>query len=299
MSSESMAQLRAMTDLADVLYDFLPGTPHPYGDKGLSFPAAAKVAGVGAYWPGGSKKPAIIQLLRRTLEERRGNFCQLIVAIVKNAMVYRANKHPLTRAELDSMNDCVRRVGFKIPELWDESFLSSLLGSKAAAKTTVEARDLSAIRDQLISIERLDAQERGYALESFLKELFTSFDLSAGGAFRIVGEQIDGSFVLDAEPYLVEARWRGGPAPAAWLYEFAGKVERKAQWTRGLFVSYSGFSNEGLQAFSRAPTRIVCMDGLDLFEVVSGRVDLVALLRKKIERAAKTGDPFVSARELM
>src|SRR5437899_5185373 len=44
------------------------------------------------------------------------------------------------------------------------------------------------------------------------------------------------------------------------------EIEQKAAWTRGLFVSNSGFSEDGLVAFGRGK-RIICMGGLDLYEI--------------------------------
>jgi hypothetical protein len=43
--------------------------------------------------------------------------------------------------------------------------------------------------------------------EGFLNELFAGFGLAPRGAFRLVGEQIDGSFRLHGQTYLVEAKW--------------------------------------------------------------------------------------------
>jgi hypothetical protein len=56
----------AVTALADVLYDFLPGS----GNANTSFPLAAESAGIGALWSPASKKPAIVNLLRQTLFTR-------------------------------------------------------------------------------------------------------------------------------------------------------------------------------------------------------------------------------------
>lgn len=39
---------------------------------------------------------------------------------------------------------------------------------------------------------------------------------------------------------------------------FVGKLSQKACWSRGLFLSNSGFSSDGLQAFGRGGS-IVCM----------------------------------------
>ena len=50
-------------------------------------------------------------------------------------------------------------------------------------------------------------QERGLRFKIFLSDVFAAFGLAPRGSFRIVGEQIDGSFRLHTETYLVEAKW--------------------------------------------------------------------------------------------
>ena len=84
---------------------------------------------------------------------------------------------------------------------------------------------------------------------------------------------------------------------AADLHVFEGKLQEKATWSRGLFVSYSGFSREGLDAFGRGK-RIVCMDGFDLSEILKQKLSFVNVMEAKVRRAAETGSPFASVREL-
>lgn len=80
---------------------------------------------------------------------------------------------------------------------------------------------------------------------------------------------------------------------------FSGKVSGKAAWSRGLFVSYSGFTADGLEAFSRGrQTNLICADGLDLYEALSGKISLIGVLEEKIRRAAETNRAFVSVRDL-
>ena len=68
---------------------------------------------------------------------------------------------------------------------------------------------------------------------------------------------------------------------------------------RGLFVSYSGFSQDGLHAFTRGrPTSIVCMDGLDLTQILSGSLSLLEVIQRKKRRAVETGHAFVPVRDL-
>ena len=153
--------------------------------------------------------------------------------------------------------------------------------------------------DRLIEISILSPQERGLRFEGFLSDLFAAFGLAPRGSFRIVGEQIDGSFRLHTETYLVEAKWHGPQIGFADLMAFSGKVSGKAAWARGLFVSNSGFTQEGLEAFSRGrQTNLICVDGLDLYEVLSRRVSLIAVLEEKARRAAETNRAYIPVRDL-
>ncbi|MBA7702727.1 hypothetical protein ES703_111497 [subsurface metagenome] len=73
----------------------------------------------------------------------------------------------------------------------------------------------------------------------------------------------------------------------------------KAHWSRGLFISYTGFSQDGLDAFSRGkPTNIICIDGFDLSCILQNKISLSNALEKKVRRAAETNEAFVSVREL-
>jgi hypothetical protein len=153
------------------------------------------------------------------------------------------------------------------------------------------------LKTELISISNLAPQARGYAFEKFLKQFFDVYGLAAREPFRLRGEQIDGSFQLASETYLVEAKWQSGATGVADLHTFHGKIEQKAAWTRGLFVSNSGFTDEGLIAFGRGK-RVICMDGLDLYETLDREIPLSHVLERKVRRAAETGSPFVRVSDL-
>ena len=112
---------------------------------------------------------------------------------------------------------------------------------------------------KLIEVSNLHPQQRGYAFERFLKDLFDAYGLSARASFRLVGEQIDGSFVMHNETYLLEAKWQNSPIGAGELHTFEGKLGEKAKWSRGLFLSISGFSDDGLVAFGRGKS-VICVE---------------------------------------
>ena len=159
------------------------------------------------------------------------------------------------------------------------------------------ARAIAKIKTDLLQVTALAPHARGYAFEGFLKGLFDAFGLAAQEPFRLRGEQIDGSFQLGNEIYLLEAKWHGQPIGVAELHTFHGKIEQKAAWTRGLFVSNSGFTEDGLAAFGRGK-RVICMDGLDLYEMLDREIPLTQVLERKVRRAAETGSPFIRVRDL-
>lgn len=170
-------------------------------------------------------------------------------------------------------------------------------GPQEAPRPAFDQIKIAALRDEVIRISTLAPQARGYAFEGFLKSLFETYGLKPREAFRTRGEQIDGSFVLANETYLLEAKWQSALTGAADLHAFNGKLEQKATWARGLFISHSGFTDDGLIAFGRGK-RVVCMNGFDLYEMLQRGLPLDHVLDRKVRRAAENGLPFTSVRDL-
>lgn len=290
----SLAQNAALEELAKALYGFLPGTPHPHANPALSFPAIADTLGLGDYWPvRGNKRQGIKLLLEGSLN--RGKFNDLLKEIVKRGMTY----HMVTREEMLRLNRIIARVGFKISELSDSQFLDSLPNAggtprpetRAPASLNEQIATLSALYKELRQLEEVS---RGFAFERFLSDLFHAFGLAPRSSFRIRGEQIDGSFELEGETYLLSARWRNKPADRSDLVAFSGTIDGKARWSRGLFVSQSGFSNEGLESFCRGrQTSIICMNGVELAVILQNRLQLPEVIASKRRRAAETNEAFV------
>lgn len=167
----------------------------------------------------------------------------------------------------------------------------------SAPAGTISREKVAKIKSDPLQVTSLAPHARGYAFEGFFKDLFNAFGLAAQEPFRLRGEQIDGSFLLGSDTYLLEAKWHGQPIGVAELHTFHGKIEQKAAWTRGLFVSNSGFTDDGLVAFGRGK-RVICMDGLDLYEMLEREISLTHVLERKVRRAAETGSAFVRVRDL-
>ncbi len=155
----------------------------------------------------------------------------------------------------------------------------------------LDAIDFDRLSDRLIAIRNLEPQNRGYVFERFLTDLFDAFRLRAREPFSLVGEQIDGSFELNSEIYLVEAKWLNRKIGAAELHTFHGKIDQKATWARGLFISFGGFTEVGLTAFGRGK-RVIGMDGRDIYKALDRNIGIDRLLALKVRRAAETGEVF-------
>jgi hypothetical protein len=300
----SLKETQTVAHMSQFLYSFLPGQAHPFADQRISFAGIAHELGVGKFWPGGSKQPAINALLENTLDFKREKFCPLLLEVVRRGMKYRSSKgDPITKKEVETLNGLIFELGFKIPELWNESFLASLPRETVEqAETTkkVTDKELKELRDALLVIEKSPPQQKGFQFERLLSNLFNIFGLQPRGSFRLVGEQIDGSLDFENHTYLIEAKFQAKPVGQDDLLVFREKVEGKATWSRGIFISISGFTEDGLVAFSRGrPTNLIAINGQDLYFILDGEMSLDQVIRLKARRAAETGEVMVSVQQLL
>ena len=187
-----------------------------------------------------------------------------------------------------------RMGGASLSPSFDE--ISKNVDEKAHSNTrpTVEALQNLSLGFQ--KLHALAPQPRGYAFESFLKDFFNLWGMDAHRSFRNVGEQIDGSFWHSGATYLVEARWQNSFSDAGDLRSFQGKIDERNDWARGLFVSYAGFSSDGLQAFTAR--RIVLMDGYDIQIMLSHGIPLGDAIDAKARYSAERKIAFVRITEL-
>lgn len=295
MMSISIGQEIAFNSLAHLLYNFLPGS----GNNNFSFPLAAEKTGVSDFWILlGSKKPAILDLLKKTYSERSQSFCKLITEIVRLAIGWRNNKNdPVKLDEIVELNKLLLVLGFKIPELHKDDFLAalSIRGEMVSERSFSNVNETMIVKLESDLCKLLDLknpQQRGFEFEKFLTELFNLYGLNPRPAFKLKGEKIDGSINLSGHTYLVEAKWQGQKIGNSELGSFSTKITTKAKWSRGLYISYSGFSEDGLFAFSRSPTSIICMSGLELHQMLAKKCHLGEVLMMKSRRAAETGNAF-------
>ena len=81
--SLSFREVQAASNMADLLYRFLPGSGFRKWKGHVSFNSIANELGIGDFWQTGSKTRAIANLLEKTLEFRRDLFEKLIIRVVR------------------------------------------------------------------------------------------------------------------------------------------------------------------------------------------------------------------------
>jgi len=309
----SLRQSQAINDIAEVLYDFLPGSGNASWKGHVSFSTISSKCGLGQFWQGGSKLPAIIGLLESTYLLRRSHFEHLIVEIVRAGITYRKRKHqPIRPDEINALKGHLIEIGFKFSELWDDEFVASLgLGSAERASRRVDEENkrtefreaealshlqaLTGLQQEFFALHAMESpQDAGRAFELVLNRLFQLQDLAPREPFRVVGEQIDGSFELDHETYLLEAKWEKSASSEAPLLIFRGKIEGKSIMTRGVFIALNGTTEQARQAIvTGKQATFFVIDGYDLTMILSGRISLIAFLRQRRRLLAEEGSVVV------
>jgi hypothetical protein len=150
---------------------------------------------------------------------------------------------------------------------------------------------LGRLRDAFFQLAaEQDRNKAGLALEKLLNQLFEIFELQPRQPFRVVGEQIDGSFLLDGHVYLLESKWEKHPLPEADLLVFRGKIEGKSTFTRGVLIALNDVSPQARDAITRgkAPSFFV-MNGHDLTMILSEVITLTDFIRKRVRLLAEEG----------
>lgn len=136
------------------------------------------------------------------------------------------------------------------------------------------------------------AQARGYALETLLNDFMGFEGLCPRGSFKIVGEQIDGSFTWSGQTSLVEAKWTTSPVDGSSFGAFEWKIRGKTANTRGLFIAINGYSVQAITALNgKGSLRFVCIDGAHLLR--SFEYGLPKLLEVVWRHADETGEAYL------
>lgn len=169
---------------------------------------------------------------------------------------------------------------------------------EAAARQRQMHRD--SLKDRFVGLNKeVNSQSRGYLLEQFLNDLFEFEGLDPRASFRIVGEQIDGSFIWRQRSNLVECKWTKAAAAGKEFGAFLFKIDGKSADTRGLFISINGYSADAVKALNgKGALKFVCLDGTHIMRALESDETLPSILEKTWRHADETGEAYLPANRL-
>ncbi len=243
-------------------------------DSRYDYASGSKANRLRAFWQ--KEDNAVVgKLMGEMLDYRDGNgpldeVCRLIVARLLN------NVSPISPALANSQS------------------------KQPSAEDHRRSQTLRQLKEELLQLAvDSDRARAGLALEKLLNRLFEAFELKPRQPFHIAGEQIDGSFQMEGQVYLLESKWERHPLPEADLLVFRGKIEGKSTFTRGVFIALNDISTCARDAITRgkAPSFFV-MNGHDLLMVLSEKISLVDFLQKRVRLLAEEGCVCVPFSEL-
>jgi hypothetical protein len=135
-------------------------------------------------------------------------------------------------------------------------------------------------------------QRRGRQLELLVLGILQVERLAPRHRVVVPGEEVDLTFVLDGQHYLMECKWEQRPVGLPVLERFATKVRRKAEGTFGVVLSMSGYAR-GINEKAARGERLNCV-GLTrdhLSAVLRGRTTFKETVRRA-RRAASDRSLF-------
>lgn len=117
--------------------------------------------------------------------------------------------------------------------------------------------------------------------------LFEQNEIDPRGNFKVTEEQIEGSFILNKEVYLFEAKRTKSSMDKGEIVIFTGKVSSKSGFTRGLFISLSGYTSKVIRIFVNGRTEnIILMTVQELATLLERKLDFKDILWSKVRFSA-------------
>jgi hypothetical protein len=157
-------------------------------------------------------------------------------------------------------------------------------------KTTI---NYTYLKELLLNIEKLDnQQQKGYAFERYLIDLFNAFSLEPRTSYRTEYNQIDGSIILNGSTVLIEAKYKETPINKDPFILFSEKIENKSPFTKGIFITLTRPSDKTLEYFNDKTSRFIIFTVEELYILCDQNRSLEEILKKKFRLLEETGRVF-------
>lgn len=230
-------------------------------------------------YPGLSKAKMFREFLKDESEPYVGKAIVMLLSYMEDRGLITDNN----RDRVNKLREFGKKLLGKLP--------NHVKSKQSNSKTiTSENVDFDRLRMSLLAIENNPTpQAKGYAFEKYLVNLFEAFNLEPHASYRTEYDQIDGSFVLDGNTVLIEAKYRVHPIPKDDLILFSKKIETKSHFPKGLFITYSIVDARAIEYFTDKSARIVILTVEELFLLCQGKYSLPKVLQAKFRTLDELG----------
>ena len=228
-------------------------------------------------YPGLSKA----KILRRFIEEESDTYVGKMIILLVNYMRENSLDKSISQEDIN-----------KLYELGKIKLGKVSTSHKKTQKSDNKAYriDFEYLKKALLNIDmKQTQQQKGYAFESYLKELFDAFGMDAKPSYRTTNDQIDGSFLLNGNTVLVEAKYRTKEITKDDLLLFSNKVKAKSPFTKGVFITLSKPLDKTLEYFYDKSSRIILFTVEELYLLCENKGSLISILNKKFRYLEETG----------
>lgn len=233
-------------------------------------------------YPGLSKAKMFREFLKDETEPYVGK------AIVM--LLHYMNDNGMNNENIKERTDTLFELGSKL--LGKNKFSSNPKQQKTEIVNKSEI-DYDSLNTALLAIEKISIpQEKGYAFEKYLNNLFKAFNLDPHASYRTEYDQIDGSFVLEGNTILIEAKYRTNAIPKDDLILFSRKIESKSHFPKGLFITFSPVGSKAIEFFTDRSARIIILTVEELFLMCQNKYLLPELLKVKYRTLDEKGIIF-------
>jgi hypothetical protein len=222
-------------------------------------------------YPGLSKA----KIFREFYKDETDSYVGKAIVMAINHM----RENSLITDDLKERTDNLYKFGVKLLGKANTQFKSKESTSEVENESLI---DYDSLNQSLLEIEKISSpQAKGYAFEKYLNSLFKAFDLAPHASYRTEYDQIDGSFVLDGNTILVEAKYRTNAIPKDDLLLFSRKIESKSHFPKGLFITYSPVDAKAIEYFTDRSARIIILTVQELFLICQNKHSLPKVLQAK------------------
>ena len=145
--------------------------------------------------------------------------------------------------------------------------------------------------------KELGTQRAGYDFQDWFYDLTDFSEVQNKRPFVSKGRQIDGSVTVSGTTYLVELKFTTDQADCSDIDSFYKKVTTKADNTRGIMLSISGYSSIAILEASSTRTPLLLLDHGHIYMILTGVMTLAEVINRVRRHASQTGEAYLSVED--